>query len=264
MSQVMKLTDETVRLRPGKWRDERKCEYVRSIDMCKVNEIVEKVYVLSVDDVSQQLKHILIDPALKIFPQFSKKYIKTSNNSNMAGYDKQCYKSRKEYHKAKNKHNRQKTTLTYNALIDKSRRYKGELKRVKNKNNTSVLQKLRENKTKDPKAYWKILKSSQAKKKSQIPLDKFYDHFKSLFAESDDANERLEFETHNDTDSPILNDPITPAEIRRCIGKRNNGKSPGNDDIINEYIKCTQELLCPLYVRLFNKILDTGSSHQNG
>ncbi len=30
------------------------------------------------------------------------------------------------------------------------------------------------------------------------------------------------------------------------------------DNIINEYIKCTEDLLCPLYVKIFNKILDTG------
>ncbi len=28
--------------------------------------------------------------------------------------------------------------------------------------------------------------------------------------------------------------------------------------IINEYIKSTKHFLCPLYVRIFNKILDTG------
>ncbi len=117
---------------------------------------------------------------------------------------------------------------------------------------------MRENKTKDPKAFWKILRSSKVKKKSQIPLDTFYDHFKSLLTEGDDVNERLEFAIHNDADSPILNDPITPDEIRRCIGKLKNGKSPGNDNIINEYIKCTQDMLCPAYVKLFNKILDTG------
>ena len=32
-------TDEVVSLRLGKWRNERKCEYERSIDMCKVNEL---------------------------------------------------------------------------------------------------------------------------------------------------------------------------------------------------------------------------------
>ena len=62
----------------------------------------------------------------------------------------------------------------------------------------------------------------------------------------------------SDTDFPSLNNPLTRAEIKRCIGKLKNSKSPGSDNIINEYIKCSQDLLCPLYDKLFNKILDTG------
>lgn len=45
--------------------------------------------------------------------------------------------------------------------------------------------------------------------------------------------------------------PITHAEIKRCISKLKNGKSPGSD-IINEYMKCRHDLLCPLYVELFS------------
>ena len=37
-----------------------------------------------------------------------------------------------------------------------------------------------------------------------------------------------------------------------------NDKAPGYDNIINEYIKSTMHLLMPLYLKLFNKILDTG------
>ena len=36
-----------------------------------------------------------------------------------------------------------------------------------------------------------------------------------------------------------------------------NAKSPGSDDVLNEYIKCTSHLLMPLYTLLFNVILET-------
>ncbi len=44
----------------------------------------------------------------------------------------------------------------------------------------------------------------------------------------------------------------------RNIKKLKNGKSPGIDMVLNKYIKNTQNILCPLYISLFNKILDTG------
>jgi hypothetical protein len=40
--------------------------------------------------------------------------------------------------------------------------------------------------------------------------------------------------------------------------KLRNGKAFGNDGILNEYIKNTIDDLMPIYVKLFNIILDTG------
>ena len=57
---------------------------------------------------------------------------------------------------------------------------------------------------------------------------------------------------------PTLNDPITSQEIMKCMNKLNNNKSPGSYMIINEYIYSSREFMCPLYVKLFNEILDTG------
>ena len=45
----------------------------------------------------------------------------------------------------------------------------------------------------------------------------------------------------------------------KCISLLNNGKSPGNDNILNEYIKSTKHLFMPLYVGLLNSILDAGN-----
>ena len=52
--------------------------------------------------------------------------------------------------------------------------------------------------------------------------------------------------------------PITEVEIKKCVNRLRNNKAADIDCIINEYIKNTIDLLCPLYVILFNKILDTG------
>ena len=101
---------------PGKWRVEKQGDYVRSIDVNRVNQLFVRVGELSVNDITTELKHILVDPAKEVFPKFkSKKYIKKSNNTCMKGYDNKSWKCRKEYHKAKHKYNLNKTNNNYNS-----------------------------------------------------------------------------------------------------------------------------------------------------
>ena len=52
---------------------------------------------------------------------------------------------------------------------------------------------------------------------------------------------------------------ITQTEISSAIRGLKLGKSPGYDEILNEYIKCTEHLLMPVYIKLFNTIFDTGT-----
>ena len=55
-----------------------------------------------------------------------------------------------------------------------------------------------------------------------------------------------------------LNAEITAEEILSCIRKLNNGKACGLDKIVNEHIKASSDMFLPIYVKLFNQILETG------
>ena len=55
----------------------------------------------------------------------------------------------------------------------------------------------------------------------------------------------------------FLNRQFTADEIEKCISKLNNNKACGFDEIINEYIKVTKSKILPIYVGLFNLILNT-------
>ena len=55
-----------------------------------------------------------------------------------------------------------------------------------------------------------------------------------------------------------LNAPFTSVEIDKCIKLLKHYKSPGIDNVLNEYIKCTKTQMLPIYVKLFNIILETG------
>ena len=55
-----------------------------------------------------------------------------------------------------------------------------------------------------------------------------------------------------------MNRPFTGEEFTKAIKDLKNNRAPGIDKIINEYMKATIGQMLPIYVYLFNKILDTG------
>ena len=63
---------------------------------------------------------------------------------------------------------------------------------------------------------------------------------------------------HISHESSILDLGITEKKIVECIDQLKSCKSPGIDDIINEYLRTTKEVLLPHYLKIFNLILNTG------
>ena len=55
-----------------------------------------------------------------------------------------------------------------------------------------------------------------------------------------------------------LNSPFNEDEITICVKKLKNNKAYGPDHIINEYIKSTIEQMMPIYINLFNLVLESG------
>ena len=105
--------------KPGKWDKSKVNEYVHSINHDFVTQVIDNAEFKSAFDLNEDLKKILIDPGLEVFPRIGKSFVKMSNNTNMYGYDKQCFLSRKEYHKAKHKNNIERSTISYNNMIIK-------------------------------------------------------------------------------------------------------------------------------------------------
>ena len=54
----------------------------------------------------------------------------------------------------------------------------------------------------------------------------------------------------------ILNETITEEQTKKAITLLKNNKASGIDNIINEHIKSTADLMIPLYTKLFNIRLD--------
>ena len=122
-----------------------------------------------------------------------------------------------------------------------------------NKFNRLQQKKLRKLHDKNPKQYWKILNSIDDKdEKSNIELDTLLKFFKDLNKTNDSAyddqtDNNINMHIDEETDD-ILNCYITENEIIKGIKSLKNNKACSNDQIINEYLKNTADLMVPIYV----------------
>lgn len=64
-----------------------------------------------------------------------------------------------------------------------------------------------------------------------------------------------EIHSHDDI---VLNTKFTEQEIREAVSKLKSDKAAGIYEVLHEYIKSTGNIFMPIYVSLFNKILDSG------
>jgi hypothetical protein len=111
----------------------------------------------------------------------------------------------------------------------------------------------------DPKGYWTFWNSINRNKDIKTPnLQEFRDYFEKNNKPSENSSYMAD-ETDMNYENEILNSQITHSEISKAIIKWKNGKAYSrSDSISNEYIKSTKNIILPIYVKLFNKILDTG------
>lgn len=99
---------------------------------------------------------------------------------------------------------------------------------------------------------------------STISADEWFKHFQELSTVASKYQSKiLEFKNilctleQRKTFSE-LDYKITEKEVTKAIHALKNGKSTGLDCISNEMLKCSELILLPCYVKLFNSILCTG------
>lgn len=186
-------------------------------------------------------------------------YTAAKKTKNRPWFGYQCQNARKKYYLAKRRHNLYRSAENKNALIKESRSYKKTMNKFINKHKQLLQNKLRKMQKSQPKEYWKFLNSLKNKKKTELPsIAQFHEYFSNIYSSSDDDDE-LDYRDINFEDSnEFLNCPFTCSEIERCIQKLKNSKTPGGDEILNEYLKLTKDQMLPIYTSFFNLILNTG------
>jgi len=245
-----------------RWEDSKKDVFVHNIELNDVNSIINEVDNLSVQQITCKLNEIMIKSAKQTFIEVdvkSNSKQRPRKKSKYPSYNAECKNKRQQYHKAKHKNNRHSCKENHDEMIRRSKDYKKAVQKAKRESTKDLIEKLRNLKSRNSKEYWKLLRSTH---NSDIPIliDEFFTHFKELAQDNENVyNGDVGMNTNIPTyDTTQLNGPFTELEISKCIGKLRKGKSAGSDDILNEYIKSTEEIMMPLYVKLFNKIMDEG------
>ena len=241
--------------------------FVQNFDETKIANIVTELQTCDINTSKDAINNITSQIG-ELF-QISASKVHDSRPANSTGTTKhdrpwfghQCRNARKKYHLARRKYNLYNSSENKQQLISESRAYKKTMTKFINKHKKQQQNKLRQMQKSQPREYWKFLNSLKQKKQSEIPsTQQFYEYFKTVYSQDDaDASENSDIFDHNfENPNEFLNCPFTPNEIDKCIKKLKNAKSSGHDSILNEYLKLTKDSMLPVYVALFNLILETG------
>ena len=107
-------------------------------------------------------------------------------------------------------------------------------------------------------AFWNISSNKRGQEKQNLSLEIFANFFKKLNLDTNNTGIKEDIIVPSITrQNSDLDKRITEKEILECIDQLKTGKSVGIDCVINEYFKTLKEILMPLYVKLFNIILNT-------
>ena len=243
-----------------KWLQNNKDKFIDSIDMDKVSLLHAKLDAFTpsnenLDNITEDLALIFNNASARAFNPKRQQLQKRPFDKPWFG--PACKIARKKYHRARNIYNQNKNVQTKNNLNFFSKQYKITMNKYIHKYKKGKIDKLRSMRTKNPKDYWNYIKSLDKKKdKTYPPLNALYEHFKNI-NKSNESHEN--YKAHDDEENENLNKRISVDEICKCINKLKNGKCPGDDRILNEYIKSTKHIFLPVYEKLFNSVFDSGT-----
>ena len=194
----------------------------------------------------------------------SPKKSKGRNKTDQVWFNAACKDKRKACHRAKNRYSFIKNKENRDAMKLKGKAYKVELNKSFRSFQHKLESDLRNVSKSDSKKFWKILKrldKGGSTKDIKITVEQLYDYFKALNKSDeigDDNIEDLLQSIDNQDITDILDREITEDEILSAVKDLCNGKAPGDDEVVNEYIKCTVNQFLPIDLKLFNLVFNSG------
>ncbi|XP_033729163.1 nonsense-mediated mRNA decay protein 2-like [Pecten maximus] len=243
----------------NKWKAEKAVDFVNNIDDDSIKYITDLInncndpLELNIDELIDKCCNVLLHAAKNSLGINIKK--RNVNNKSVASnkpwFDLNCKKARKTYRQCKGQYRRRRNEYFYNKYKESEKAYKYTMNKSIKTYKYDVRKKLKTMKSKNPRDYWKLLKGNGNRKpKGKIPLDTFFNFYKDLNASVDDGITDLHeghdgiTDVHEGHDGPInefLNSDITKDEVEKAIRSLKNNKSCSDDNITNEYIKCSAD-----------------------
>ena len=118
----------------------------------------------------------------------------------------------------------------------------------------------------NPKDYWSLINSGGKTDSTQASLQDLFDYYKDTNeanSHNDDASDQFPDDSSfrdelQELANEEINQPITHDELLKAVKSLKNNKSPGFDNVMNEYLKSTFTTMSPLILKLFNVIFDKG------
>ena len=249
------------------WDESKRENFVENIDsneITKINTLLNRISANGqvrpedINEIISTIENLFTKSALLTFGRkYKHENNKTDNIKKKRWFNTECHNARNAYHVARKLYNKFKTTQYKNQLKIVSREYKAKMKKSYTKFQTENISKLRNLKNAKPREFWTIINALDNKKRETAPLKDLFDFFKNI--NSNDMEE-IEIFEHNYLidNNETINNLFTEEEILKAVKKLKNNKSNGIDKILNEHIKSTIGIMCPIYVKLFNMILDSG------
>ena len=158
-------------------------------------------------------------------------------------------------------------------LITTRKEYRKLIKRKNKEWQNSLIEKLQEFESSNPKEYWKLIKSLREcnlgvdanNEGDSVDPGNWFDYFKAL--NSSPEFRKSSFQINMEMVSKnykqfaqnvvgVLDSEISLQEVKSEIQKLKNNKTSGNDSIANEMIRASSDVILPTLCNLFNTILN--------
>ena len=187
---------------------------------------------------------------------------KVRQKKDLPWIDNECRNARKIYRRARRNH-RIRTHMAMNAVVNRAhKQYKSLIDKKYNLFVTNTRKKIRKLRTTNPRKYWKIINGTKTEKNmemSSISKEVLAEHFEKL---SNVTPGELFEPMLNETDIHAVNEQlnavITKEEVLKCIKNLKNNKACGLDEILNEFLKASDDRMVRSITLLFNVILISG------
>ena len=213
-------------------------------------------------DVSKRVSQVLIDAGVEVGsvkPYANGRRVKRKSPLKL-WYNDECETKRKVFQKAKN--DIRNGICDKDFLKTKSKEYRDALKKSYHNYHRAVCKRLRILKSNNSKEYWNLLSklpNVRNESNTKLNVNLFVEHFKKLGNSSDVSDQNnWSLNNHNIPGNDGLNTDFTIEEISKVVAHLKNGKSPGCDYVINEFIKSAFPKLSKIRCMLFNIVLSSG------